>query len=202
MAILPDNPRHQTALLIIILSLAAGALYFVYMHKPKVGEMADMTEAIEDLRFQNDLAEARIGDLQELRDQLAQSELQFERLQQLVPEGPEVPAIYEAIATQTQALDLRLLSVSPSAAVGDSGAYFLRQDWQMTVEGDYHNIGELLTTVAGFSRIVRPQVQSIVLGEMTPSGRQLVIGTFGLETFVLPDPRSASEAVQADEGAQ
>ena len=200
MALLPENPRHQSALLVVILSLAAGALFYIYMYKPNVVEMADTTEAIEDLRFQNELAEARIGDLQELRDQLEQSELQFERLQQLVPEGPEVPAIYEAIATQTQALDLRLLSISPSAATADSGAYFLRQDWQMMVEGEYHDLGELLTTVAGFPRIVRPKVQSIVLGEDTPSGRQLVVGTFGLETFVLPDPRAAAEAQPEGDG--
>ena len=202
MAFLPENPRHQTSLLVIILSLAAAALFFMYMYKPKTLDMADMRETLEDLRFQNELAEGRIGSLQELRDQLEQSEIQFERLQQLVPEGPEVPAIYESIATQTQALNLRLLSVLPSAPKADSGDFFLRQDWQMRVEGEYHDFGELLTAVAGFPRIVRPQVQSIELGERTPSGKQLVIGTFGLETFVLPDPRAAVAATRADGGEQ
>ncbi len=202
MALLPADPRHQTSLLVIILSLAAAALFYIYVYKPKTLEMDVMRETIEDLRFQNELAEALIGNLQQLRDELSPSEFQFDRLQRLVPQGPEVPAIYEAIATQTQALNLRLLSVSPSLPTADSGAYFLHQDWQMMVEGEYHDLGALLATVAGFPRIVRPQVQSIEVSGQTPSGKQLVVGTFGLETFVMPDPQTVLPAAQADGGDQ
>ena len=186
MALLPQDQRQQSMLLIVILSIAAAALYYVYMYRPGTVELVELTEQAEDLELQNELAEARIGDLQRLRDRLSYAEQQFTLLQRLVPSGAEVPAIYEAIATQTQALNLQLINVEPLPPVdADSAGTLLRQEWQMEVEGEYHSIGTFLARVASFDRIVRPRVTQIVPTEVTPSGRQIVRATFQLETFVL-----------------
>ena len=140
------------------------------------------------------LAEARGGE-QQLRDRINEAEIQFELVERLVPSDAEVAAIYEAIATESQALDLRLINVEPSLPEpADSGAYFLRQEWLMQVEGDYHSLAEFLTRVASFDRIVRPRVTQVAPTEETPSGRQKVIASFGLETYVLA-PEAAQEAV-------
>jgi len=191
MAILPKDQKQQTMLLIIILALAAGALFYTYVHRPGTAELVEREDRIEDLETQNQIAETRVGNLQELRDRIAQAETQFDIVERLVPSNAEVPAIYEAIATESQALDLRLINVEPSLPeAADSGAYFLRQEWQMQVEGDYHSLAEFLTRVASFDRIVRPQVTEITPTSETPSGRQLVLASFNLETFVLA-PRGA-----------
>jgi len=191
MALLPQDQRQQSMLLIVILSIAAAALYYVYVYRPGGVELIEFTEQVEDLELQNEMAEARIGDLQRLRDRLAHAEQQFTLLQKLVPSGAEVPAIYEAIATQTQALNLRLLNVEPLPPVdADSAGTLLRQEWLMEVEGEYHAIGTFLARVAAFDRIVRPRITQIVPTEMTPSGRQLVRATFQLETFVLGTPET------------
>ena len=191
MALLPKDQRQQSMLLIVILSIAAAALYYVYVYRPGNVELVELTEQAEDLELQNELAEARIGDLQRLRDRLAHAEQQFTLLQRLVPSGAEVPAIYEAIATQTQALNLQLINVEPLPPVdADSAGTLLRQEWQMEVEGEYHSIGAFLARVASFDRIVRPRVTQIVPTEVTPSGRQIVRATFQLETFVLGTPET------------
>lgn len=196
MALLPQDPRRQSMLLVIVIAIAAAALFFVYVYRPGTDRLLELSDRIEDLETQNQIAEKRIGNLQELRDRLSAAERQFESLEKLVPSGAEVPEIYEAIATETQALNLRLISVEPSPAVeADTGSYFMRQHWDMIVEGDYHSIGEFLTRVASFERIVRPEITELVPSEVTPSGRQLVTATFGLETFVLVpgDPVPSAE---------
>ena len=186
MAILPQDQRQQSMLLVIILALAAGALYYNFVHRPGSAEIVELSDRVEDMETQNQIAEARIGNLQELRDRISQAETQFELVQRLVPSNAEVPAIYEAIATESQALDLRLINVEPSLPEpADSGAYFLRQEWQMQVEGDFHSLAEFLTRVASFDRIVRPHITQIAPAGETPSGRQLVSAAFGLETYVL-----------------
>lgn len=191
MALLPKDQRQQSMLLIVILSIAAAALYYVYVYRPGGVELIEFTEQADDLELQNGMAEAQIGDLQRLRDRLSYAEQQFTLLQKLVPSGAEVPAIYEAIATQTQALNLRLINVEPLQPVdADSAGTLLRQEWQMEVEGEYHAIGTFLARVAAFDRIVRPRITQIVPTEMTPSGRQLVRATFQLETFVLGTPET------------
>lgn len=186
MAILPQDQRQQAMLLVIILALAAGALYYNFVYRSGAAELVTLTDRVEDLETQNQLAEARVGNLQQLRDRITQAEVQFELVQRLVPSDEEVAAIYEAIATQSQALDLRLINVEPSLPEpADSGAYFMRQEWQMEVEGEYHALAEFLTRVASFDRIVRPRVTQVTPTAETPSGRQLVQSSFGLETYVL-----------------
>ena len=193
MAILPQDQRQQLMLLLIIFAVAAGALYYNFIHRSGATEIVSLTDRVEDLETQNEIAEARIGNLQQLRDRITQAEIQFDLVERLVPSDAEVAAIYEAIATQGQALDLRLINVEPSLPQpADSGAYFLRQEWQMEVEGDYHSLAEFLTRVASFDRIVRPHVTQVSPAGETPSGRQLVMASFGLETYVL-----APETAQA-----
>jgi Tfp pilus assembly protein PilO len=197
MGLLPQDQRNQSMLLVAILCVAAVALYYVYVYRPKVDELVVLTDQVETLEMQNELAETRIGDLQRLRDRLSTAERQFTTLQRLVPSGAEVPAIYEAIATQTQALSLELINVEPLPPVpADSAGTLLRQEWQMEVEGEYHAIGTFLTRVASFDRIVRPRVTQIVPTEMTPAGRQQVRVMFELETFVVGNPGSSSANAQ------
>ncbi len=81
----------------------------------------------------------------------------------------------------------------------DSGAYFLRQEWQMQVQGDYHSLAEFLTRVASFDRIVRPHVTQVAPAGETPSGRQLVLASFGLETYVLAPEQTQAQGEEADE---
>ena len=199
MALLPQDQRHQSMLLIVILCIAAAALYYVYVFRSNAEEMVEQADRVETLEMQNELAEARIGDLQRLRDRLTAAERQFTTLQRLVPSGAEVPAIYEAIATQTQALNLELINVEPLPPVAaDSAGTLLRQEWQMEIEGEYHAVGTFLTRVASFDRIVRPRVTQIVPTETTPSGRQKVRVAFQLETFVVG--AQESRPVEAQEG--
>jgi type IV pilus assembly protein PilO len=186
MAILPQDQRQQALLLVIILALAAGALYYNFLFRPGAAELVQLSDRVEDLETQNQIAETRVGNLQELRDRIDRTEARFDLVERLVPSNAEVPAIYEAIATESQALDLRLINVEPSLPEpADSGAYFLRQQWQMEVQGDYHSLAAFLTRVASFDRIVRPHVTQVAPAGETPSGRQLVSASFGLETFVL-----------------
>ena len=200
MAILPQDQRQQVMLFVVILAIAGGALFYNFVYSPGVAELVELSDSsLNDLRFLS-LAETRVGNLQELRDRISLAETRFDLVQRLVPSNAEVPAIYEAIATESQALDLRLINVEPSLPEpADSGAYFLRQEWQMQVQGDYHSLAEFLTRVASFDRIVRPKVTQVSPAGETPSGRQLVLASFGLETFVLAPERIRPESEEGGE---
>ena len=195
MALLPRDQDKQLKLLAAILSVAGAALFFVYVYRPKGDELVERQDRLETLETQNRLAEARIGDLQRLRDRLSTSERQLDALRRLVPSSGQVATIYEAIATETQALNLRLISVEPAPPVAaDSAGTLLRQEWQMQVEGEYHAVAEFLARVASFERIVRPRITEMVPTGTRASGRQLVTATFALETFVLGSGEPAAPA--------
>jgi len=202
-AILPEDPRSQVKLLVAILAVAAGALYYNFLHSPADLELVELYDRVEDLEAQNQLAQARVGDLQRLRDEMRDAERQLAALERLVPGRADVPEIYEAIASETQALNLRLLSIEPLApAPADSAGTLMRQEWALVVEGGYHALAEFLTNVASFERIVRPRISEVVPAGTSAGGRQLVEATFILETFVLGvgDAAAGAEAATpADE---
>ncbi len=188
-----DTGRHD--LLALVLLLGFGAVFYLYMWNPRRLELAELAQRVEHAERANVLAETRPGDMEALREDLALGERQFRMLERLVPNDGGVAAIYEAIATETQSLGLELVNAIPAEPVPDSAGYFLRQLWAMQVEGEYHDVGQLLTRVAGFPRIVRPRVEEIMPSRVTNSGRQLVLARLHLETFVL-----ASEGLVPPEG--
>lgn len=202
MAFLPQDPRKQTMILIAILAVGAGAAYFNYVHRPAGQGLIEMTDRVADLETQNRIAETRIGNLQDLRDRLAQAERQLQALQRLVPAGSEVPEIYEAIASESQSLNLQLISIDPLEPVpADSSGALMRQEWQMVVKGEYHAVGQFFTRVASFDRIVRPHLTQLVPSGETAGGRQLIEVTFGLETFVLGSGELSAESESGASGS-
>lgn len=204
MAFLPEDPERQKYAFGIVLLVAGAALYWFYVHQPRADELIEMEDRVAELEFHNRRAEARTQNLDAVREELEQSERILRALQELIPSGAEVPEIYQAIATETRALDLDLVNVVPSRPAPEESEYYLRQNWEMEVEGAYHDVGAFLTRVASFRRIVRPQVQEIRLADGTGAGEAAdteanpLRVSFGLETFVLPPDTAASEDEAAD----
>jgi Tfp pilus assembly protein PilO len=186
MGFLPDDPKDQQRLLGIILPIALVALFYFYLYKPRGTELVELEGRISDMEAQNEVARARTVNLDGLREDLVLAERRFAALERLVPTGEEIPEIYEAIASESEALRLDMRNVIPIEAEADSGAYFMRQNWEMEVEGSYHDIARFLARVASFDRIVRPQVREIRPVEGAGDGTHPVTVYFELETFVLP----------------
>lgn len=193
MGLLPDDPRSQKLMLVIIGAIALGAVFYLYVYSPKNDTLEEDEARLEQLEFLNQQANARIGNLDALRDELRNTEDELQVLERLVPSQAEMPAIYQSIASEAEVLGLKLVSVTPAPPVADTAGYFMRQDWMMSLEGEYHRVGEFVTHVASFDRIVRPQIVDITPAGKTPSGRQLVTAVLSLETFVLQQPGAASD---------
>ncbi|WP_419858042.1 type 4a pilus biogenesis protein PilO [Candidatus Palauibacter irciniicola] len=183
---LPRDPRAQYRVLGLVLLLGCGTAFQLRFWNPRKAELAALAERVERAERVNAIAELGDGTLDAMREDLALGERQLAELQRLVPREGEVEAIYEAIAAETQSLGLELVHALPADPVVDSTGYFVRQQWALQVEGAYHDVGTLLTRIAGFARLVRPEVDEIVPSRIADSGRQLVHVRFSLETFVLP----------------
>lgn len=175
-----------------VLLLGCAAAFHLRFANPRRVELAELAERVERAERVNALAELPAGNLDAIHASLVLGERQLAALKRLVPREGEVEAIYEAIAAETESLGLELVHALPADPVADSTGYFVRQRWALQVEGAYHDVGTLLTRIAGFARIVRPEVDEIVPSRITDSGRQLVHARFSLETFVLPPEDRAS----------
>ena len=177
----------------LVLLLGCGTAFHLYFANPRRMELAELAERVERAERVNTLAGLPAGNLDAIHESLVLGERQLAALKRLVPREGEVEAIYEAIAAETQSLGLELVHALPAEPVADSTGYFVRQQWALEVEGAYHDVGTLLARIAGFGRIVRPEVDEIAPSRITNSGRQLIHARFRLETFVLPEDSASPE---------
>lgn len=203
MALLPDDQRGQQRFLGILLLVAGAGAFYMYIYSPRTAELTEVEDRIAQVEHQNDLAEARTENLDETRAELERTERLFGALEELVPNRAEATRIFESLATRTEEMGLEMVSVVPAQPEPTPEGYYLRQHWDMTVQGDYHSVGRFLTRVASFERLVRPQVSSLervgTRGSDEPSEIRAV---FGLETFVLaPDTGKASQQQEGGDGA-
>lgn len=193
MAMIPDDQRSQLRMLGIMALVGAAGAYYMYMFSPRSAELTEMEDRIAQVEQENDRARARTGNLDQARAELEELERLFRSLEELVPDRAEATRLYESIATRSQDLGLDLISVVPSTAQPTEDGYYLRQTWNLTVDGEYHTMGQFLTNVASLDRLVRPQVQSL-----DPVGDQKVRATISLETFVLPPDSMRAEGGGSD----
>ena len=69
MALLPDDPKNQYRLLGVILIVALGGLYYLYFHRPKGDDLLELETRVEQIEQQNELAEARMQNLDAVRQE-------------------------------------------------------------------------------------------------------------------------------------
>lgn len=195
MALVPDEPRDQYRLLAIVVMAGLAVLYWMYVYSPRQAELVEKEERLAQVETRNRTAKARSTNLDQVRSELEGYERQLEALRELVPGESEVARLYETIATESQSLGLELVQVTPSQAQQDTSGYYMRQSWDMQVEGSYHDVGRFVTRVASLDRIVRPSIRSIEVsgGTARPGGTSepTVTVDMELETFVIP-PDTAS----------
>lgn len=202
MALIPDDQRSQQRFLGIVVLVAAAGLFYMYVYSPRTTELTELEDRIDQVEQQNETARARTGGLDRLRAELERTERLFAGLQELVPSRAEATEIYESMATRSEELNLDLVSVRPQEPDSTEAGYYLRQQWDMTVQGDYHTLGRFLTMIGSLPRLARPRVQQIqpVGGQGGSEGD--VRANFTLETFVLaPDTTRAARQGGGDSDA-
>lgn len=155
MALLPQEPAKQIALLVIIAALGGLYAFHAYWYTPEVEEIQALETRLTTLETRNRQAQvvaARGGP--ELDETLAVYERHVERLEELIPNAEEVPALMNSLTLEAQRAGVDLTSLNPE--VPEPGAAYTLQTYGVSVVGEYHDVGEFLTAVASLPRIVMP----------------------------------------------
>ena len=155
MALIPDDPKQRNSLIIGILALAAFYFFWSYVYSPQKTEVDEMAARLEQLDDQHNLARviATRGGA-ELEQRVAQYERHVRALEQLVPTSEEVAALISNMATEARRAGVELAGISPEPE--ESVGFYTREAYELTVVGDYHNIGRFLAAIASLERIITP----------------------------------------------
>lgn len=192
MALLPQEPRQQGALVAIVVALAGFYLFHEYVHAPVKTELDDMSTRLEALEAQNRTAQvtATRGGA-DLEARTALYERHVRRLEQLIPGNEEVPQLLTDIAALARRMDVNWADVIPEADI--LGPFYDKKSYSVRVEGEYHDVGRFVTAVASLPRIITPVNMDLQSGmEVQGNGdyESPVQASFQIQTYVVPPPGS------------
>jgi type IV pilus assembly protein PilO len=192
----PTDPTQRNWMLGGIVALALIFPYQVYVLAPRREANAALQQRIDGLEVLNRRAAvvAAQGGA-DLQERLALYERHVARLEELIPAREEVAALIDDVSTRARTLDVEVQVLQPQPA--EPGQYYTRTAYNMSVVGEYHDVGRFLAEVASLSRIVTPvqlDVQLYGNAQQFPDLESPVVATFQIETYVLPDPSAPPPA--------
>lgn len=195
MALIPDEQHKRVALIVGLVALAGLYLLFEYWYTPQSERIAQLETRVTQIEDQNRRAQiiaARGGE--ELEERLAAYERHVTRLEQLIPAGEEVPALMNAIALEAQRVRVTWDSFQPEPS--QPGEFYTRESYEISVIGEYHDVGRFLTAIASLPRIITPvdlRVDAAPGGLPRDDIESPVRAQFRIQTYILPGDAVPSE---------
>lgn len=196
---LPTDRLGQTMLLVIIVGLGGGYLYWNYLYGPKQTEIGVQTDSLAALETRIDAVrrELRTGTAEDVQRRLDVYRGSLDLLQRLVPERNEVPQLLDDLSNRAKIRAVNIVDYQPQIA-----QFFLSVDstatpspfetymYRFEVVGRYDAIGKFLTDVASLQRVFVPEQVSLT-GAADQYQRAyddttgaLINATFMLRTYV------------------
>ncbi|MBX3173564.1 MAG: type 4a pilus biogenesis protein PilO [Gemmatimonadaceae bacterium] len=189
MAGLPTNQRDQIMLIVGIVGIALGGLYWYFVYEPKGIELEATRARLEKLEASNQRARTLLarGTAEEMEAEAKLLRDNLELIRTLIPAGNEVPALLDQIVGAARRTGMDVGSFVPGPVV--QGEEFDTYRYQMQITGQYHQIGELLSAIGSLRRIIAPVNLSLqpstAVSAATGPGSQSLNATFDLQTYVV-----------------
>jgi Tfp pilus assembly protein PilO len=189
-----DTPERQRAVLMGLLLMGLGYVWYAYLWKPVHAERVVLEERRDELESYNDQARALTQPrrLNELRRQEAEYQVALAAYTAMLPSGAEVADLLGDIAAAAVQNDVAIVNFAPLEPV--VGQDLTEVPFDLQVQGPYHDVGYFLADIANLVRLVRPAVSALeqirIEGEAAREGLAKppptyeVLATVRLSTFI------------------
>ena len=188
MGLLPARKRDQYAIAAILVSVTIAYGYYSQLWVPKAEELTATQAHVDSLVVVNQRAKAELaqGKTKELKAEAERFANDLEVMRRLVPTGNEVPALLEQVSTAARRVGLDIADVQPLPLL--QGDQYDAYKYRLSMRGDYHQIGTLLTNIGSLQRIVAPINLTLapvqVPGGLKRARTQPVEARFEIQTYV------------------
>jgi type IV pilus assembly protein PilO len=201
MALLPKDPKKQKLVLIGMLPFLLTFLFYYFVYSPRSEQIATLQDEFDRLESSNAATEAgmsRYG--ANLTRQLEIYKQHMQIIERLIPRRNDIPNLLVAMGEQAQTYNVVWGGFSPSAE--EPGTYYNRAAYEISVTGEYHDIGAYLAAVGSLPRIVKPtrlQLGPVALSPDQAARRAstqgpLLRAVFQIETYVAPQPGAVADS--------
>jgi type IV pilus assembly protein PilO len=205
MALLPSNPRDRNLVVLGVLAVALAGGYWYQFWSPRNLELDEADAHVQALRDVNQRAKAELaqGKTSELRAETEKFERDLDVMRQLVPTANEVPVLLEQVSTAARRVGLDISDVTPLPQL--TGDQYDAYKYRMSVRGDFHQIGVLLTNIGTLQRIVAPINVSLNPTAQQPRNKaprtQPIDARFEIQTYVArtaPAPKPGATKLEPE----
>src|SRR5213592_2124564 len=177
MALLPQDRQSQYMLLITLVMVILGYLFWTYWETPTAAQIATANSEIDSLQVIIDRAKQDLasGTVEDLRRKVEQYQALLSVMRRLVPEKNEVPALIDDISTKSKVRGVTIGRFEPLAV--ESGSPFDTYRYRLEILGHYDQLGEFLSDIASLPRIIVPQ--DVLLKPAQQQAQRLLGDTLG-----------------------
>ncbi len=188
MALLPADPRQRKQALALMAVVIGGLWYVgkVYLIDPRGAEVEEVRQNVERLETKNRRSKVLAAQRDDIKARMESMEGQLDVFERLIPASEEVPELLDAISQEARFTDVELALIRPRET--EATEYYTKRTWELSVQGDYHDVGRYLTRIASLPRIIRPTGVRISPGPVNQATRDMEAPlevAFTIETFVL-----------------
>ncbi len=190
MAGLPTNQRDQIMLAVGVAGILGAVAFWNWVYSPNEETLDTTREHIERLDVSNQKAKAIMarGSVEELQLESKRLEANLDLMRTLIPAGNEVPALLDQILGAARRTGLEFSNFAPTATV--QGESFDTYRFRMSMQGSYHQIGELLAAIGSLRRVIVP-VNVSLSASTTSAARanrpdeRILTANFDIQTYVV-----------------
>lgn len=149
------NPKVVRVInyVVILLMLSLGALWwYQYKYKPLEEQLISLEMKYKQKNKELDAIKEMKRNLERLKQQVAQSELELEELKEIFPESEEIANLIFDITKMSR---LNTVFISKFVPVGDQvKQYYVENKYSVSVSTTYHRLGDFFASLANLKLIV------------------------------------------------
>ncbi len=163
-AMIPDQVKDLLSdeknrmYLMLGVTVAIGALYFVLLINPKISELIKTGTEIRTVNDKIALVDRRFKMLEHRTERLKELRAEIESYAKGLPGEKEVPEFLEELSAIAKTADVSILSITPapirSIKEGKSVSYYSEMPISITAKSGYHQLGSFVNDLEEGKRFI------------------------------------------------
>jgi Tfp pilus assembly protein PilO len=184
------DPRTQTLMLTVLVTLIAAALYLYFVFVPQVVRVFKLTASAGKMRSELKTARVVIKDFERLKSELKEQSLKVESYEKKLPAEQEIPALLENLSNMAKGSDIKIIGIVPAISYfkddkpAKESQIYREIPILITAKSGYHELGRFLNSLENADRFMKVVDMNISANKMSPNKHdvELMVCTYVLLT--------------------
>ena len=169
-----------------VAGLAIVLIFFVFILKPKLNEITEVRDQVEQQQDQAQSLRITLARLREAQRQQPQTQARLAVFDRLLPTTPDLPAMIRQLQTAASASGMDLVSIAPSPPANLTGATGVQTiSVNILVRGGFFRLETFLTRLEDLQRVVEVTSISIAPETDTLTGLTTLSSTLSFRMYVV-----------------